>query len=181
MKIVTGIVSSTLALALTIAGGVVLESATTASAQAPATTTTAPSGAAVPAVSPPVSPAPFYDSNTLGGRSVVIGGQTLTPQTLACSTSTVSGSTTSKCIEVSSTSIYASGAVTAGTSFPGHMELVENGSLIANMPTSGEPTFGSHAYTVTESFPPASYCVYLWKYISSTDYLDMGDVCEVLS
>lgn len=109
----------------------------------------------------------------------MIGGQTLTAQTMACSDRTVSGSTTSTCLQVSSTSIYVSGSVLAGNSFAGHIELTENDTLIANMPSSGEVTFGMQAYTVTGSFPLRSYCVYLWKYISSTDYLEMGNVCEV--
>jgi hypothetical protein len=74
---------------------------------------------------------------------------------------------------------YVSCSLLAGKQLVRYMELTENGSLIANMPSSGEVTFGMQTYTVTGSFPLRSNCAYLWEYICSTDYLEMGNVSKI--
>lgn len=169
--------------ALGLAGTALLVPSSVAAAQTipAAATTTVPSSTQGTPVVTSVNAVPFYDSATLGGHSVDVGGATLTPQTLACSTSTVSGYQTEKCVNPSSTVIYASGQTLSGGSFSGHLEVTINGSLLENLPPSGgNVTFGANAWNIGGSFPNDTYCVILWRLISGSNYEGMGNVCETL-
>lgn len=124
-----------------------------------------------------IQSAPFEDQSTLGVGDVVIGGETITPDALACSTSTAFGYKTEKCIDPSSTVVYIEGDEISGGSFPGHLQLTFNGSGFFN---TSKATYGDNGYSVDGTFPSGTYCVILWRNNGAGGYANQGNVCEAL-
>jgi hypothetical protein len=124
-----------------------------------------------------VQAAPFEDQASLAGGSVVAGGQTLSPNSLACSTSTDFTYKTEKCINPSSTNVYVSGRNESTSTFNGHIELTYNGSHLTNTVVV---SYGSNAYNIGGTFPHGTYCVILWRSNGSGGQANQGNVCEVL-
>jgi len=121
---------------------------------------------------------PFVDQASLAGGSIVVGGLTLTPQNLACGISTQYGYETEKCINPSSTVIYISGENLSSGSFPGHLEVTVNGTLLYNTPPGD--TYGANGYNLRGTFKSATYCNTLWMWDGDNTYSNMGEVCEIL-
>jgi hypothetical protein len=125
-----------------------------------------------------VTVAPFVDQASLAGGSIVIGGLTLTPQNEVCSTSTQYGYSTEKCIVPSSNVIYINAANLSGGSFPAHLEVTVNGTLLYNTPPGA--TYGENGYYLDGSFPPATYCNIMWMWDGGNTYSNMGEACSKL-